>query len=686
MKTILPCPKCNQFFLPPASISPGATLKCPGCGFHLPADNLFIELDSQAACWSIADSNSIEEVVLATADGGLLKSIEDNFDGVVAEDNFSAIDEDHGFATSGLILEEALSPESQPEERVGTGSVEVPPSNEWETQPSSLDGQETSTELMTDNDESERAVSELDFISQSSDDETFEDGSNDLESSSFNSTTHELKDEIDDSEDDALILDDESVVIVEAIPDELDVMFQEDSLVKSPQSDDAPLTLAPLPSSPAAASTKRNSDPFGAIGKATKKKQPESPLKMIGSAVGGGVAAVPIAILLMWYVLGKDPLKAGPAVARFVPWIVPTEFSDSLGIRTRIAKSDARLNGRTPLLPSVQMESNRDIAGSVDAESGAVETQASKPNSSEPLVSEPVAAEPVTAEPALDKMVESRLANAVAGPSEIPTEIPAENVTPEAQVKPLEGVSVPPLDPTSTRVEASRSSAEKTVSNVPVQTDTLTETLSGTQAANPKITLKSDKSESAANLNGSSIKSELWDSIEQSNPAESIATLKAYLASDPKAEGYDRKVKQALTAIARDLATLHYENLPSFKTWQQAAVKAVAPIAKDGGLLTALVAAKTLSAGSMLPDEGSQSGFNFIALGSVIELEGAAQWLPNEKSKKLWSTARVLVPKSILTSGQLGGQYMLLGTSRPSQQGGEEYTSDFTVLLALPLF
>ncbi|MCY2974614.1 MAG: hypothetical protein NTW52_08110 [Planctomycetota bacterium] len=682
MKTILPCPKCDQFFLPPASISPGVTLKCPGCGFHLAADSLFIDIDSQAAYWSIADSNSIDDVVLAAADVGLVKSSEDNLDGVVAEDTFSAIDEDHGFATSGLIFEEALSTESQPEESVGTIAIEVPPSNEWETQPSSLDGQEASTEVMTDNGESEFAASEFGFLSQPSDDETFVDGSIALESSSLDSAEQESKDGIDYSEDDVLIIDDGSVLIEETIPDELDVMFQEDSLVKSPQLDDSPLTLAPLPSSSAATSTKRINDPFGSIGKAPKKRPQESPLKMIGSVVGGGVAAVPIAILLMWYVLGKDPLKAGPAVAQFVPWIVPPEFSDASGMRARIAKSDARLDGRTPSLPSVQMNSNHDVAGKVDAESEAVEPQASKPNSSEPLISETVAAEPAAAEPALGKMVEPRLANDVAGPSEMPTGIPDENIAPETQVKSLEGVSVAPLDPVSSPVKASPSSAEKTVSNVPALNDALVVP----DAANPKAAPKIEKGESAAKLNPPGIESELWDSIEQSNPAESIAMLKAYLASDTKAEGHDRKVKQALNAIASDLVKLHFENSPSFKTWQQAAVKAIAPIAKNSDLVKTLVTAKTSSAGSALSDEASQSGFSFIALGSVVELEGATQWLPNEKSKKLWNATRILVPKSILTSGQLGGQYMLLGTARPSQQGGEEYSSDFTVVIALPLF
>ncbi len=685
MKTILPCPKCNQFFLPPASIAPGATLKCPGCGYHLAAESLFVDIDSTAACWGVADSNSTENVVTDVIDGGLVESIQDNFDGVVAEDTFSAIDEDHGFATSAIVFEEALSPDWKTEESNGAPLAEVPPSNEWETQPSSLDGQETSSDSTRASNESdldgnqlaanELAINEFEFTPLSLEEEpSVDEVASTAESSRLESATLESNEWADESADDALILDDgslvgESIVSEASTADEMDIMFQEDSLVKGADSEDAPLTLAPLPSAPTAGSTKRLSDPFGALGKAPKKRPQESPLKMIGSVVGGGVAAVPIAILLMWYVLGKDPLKAGPAVAQFVPWIVPAEFSDESGMRSRIARSDARLNGRIPTLPSVQMESNREVASSVDAESGAMEPQATnskstEPNATEPRVSEPVAAEPVMPEPAvaevtLEKMVEPRLANAVAGPSETATGMPSENVAPKAS------------DPVSSPVKASQSQAEMTVSNVPAQSDIPKE---------PK----------AAKLKGSAIRSELWDSIEQSNPAESIATLKAYLASDSKAKGHDLKVKQALTAVASDLAKLHFENSPSFKTWQQAAAKVVAPMVKDRAFLAALIAANTPSASGGQPNEGGESsgngsGFNIILLDTAVELDGATQWLPHPRSKKFWTGTRVLVPKSIMVPGQSGGQYMLLGTSRPSQEGGEEYKLDFTVLLALPL-
>ncbi len=80
-------------------------------------------------------------------------------------------------------------------------------------------------------------------------------------------------------------------------------------------------------------------------------------IKSIVSIIGGGLAAFPIAILLMWYVLGTDPLRVGPMVAQYVPFIVPERFQ--IGGRTysranrppidRSYKPDAN----APLLPEL---------------------------------------------------------------------------------------------------------------------------------------------------------------------------------------------------------------------------------------------------------------------------------------------------------------------------------------------
>ncbi len=57
-----------------------------------------------------------------------------------------------------------------------------------------------------------------------------------------------------------------------------------------------------------------------------RSRKKGNPVGTLLSVVGGGMAAIPISILLMWYALGKDPLDAGPMVANLVPWIVPERF------------------------------------------------------------------------------------------------------------------------------------------------------------------------------------------------------------------------------------------------------------------------------------------------------------------------------------------------------------------------
>ncbi len=56
------------------------------------------------------------------------------------------------------------------------------------------------------------------------------------------------------------------------------------------------------------------------------RRKAKSPMRSVLSVMLGGLASIPIATLLIWHVLGKDPLQMGPAVARYAPWIVPTRF------------------------------------------------------------------------------------------------------------------------------------------------------------------------------------------------------------------------------------------------------------------------------------------------------------------------------------------------------------------------
>lgn len=56
------------------------------------------------------------------------------------------------------------------------------------------------------------------------------------------------------------------------------------------------------------------------------RRKGKSPIWSLLSVMLGGLASVPIATLLIWHLLGKDPLQMGPIVGRYVPWIVPAKF------------------------------------------------------------------------------------------------------------------------------------------------------------------------------------------------------------------------------------------------------------------------------------------------------------------------------------------------------------------------
>ncbi len=56
------------------------------------------------------------------------------------------------------------------------------------------------------------------------------------------------------------------------------------------------------------------------------RRQATSPWWTFVQVVLGGIAAVPVSLLLIWHVVGTDIGDAGPTVGRYVPWLVPEKF------------------------------------------------------------------------------------------------------------------------------------------------------------------------------------------------------------------------------------------------------------------------------------------------------------------------------------------------------------------------
>ncbi len=59
------------------------------------------------------------------------------------------------------------------------------------------------------------------------------------------------------------------------------------------------------------------------------RRNARSPLWSVLQVVLGGLAAIPISLILIWYVVGTDVAGAGPAVAQYAPWLVPSRFRPS---------------------------------------------------------------------------------------------------------------------------------------------------------------------------------------------------------------------------------------------------------------------------------------------------------------------------------------------------------------------
>ncbi|MCA9134795.1 MAG: hypothetical protein KDA45_16620, partial [Planctomycetales bacterium] len=91
------------------------------------------------------------------------------------------------------------------------------------------------------------------------------------------------------------------------------------------------LHLAESPSQPPSAADNKqamwaNYEPITHSQFERLKRKRRAPLWTVVQIALGGVAAVPIALLLIWHLVGTDVGDAGPLVGKYLPWIVPEKF------------------------------------------------------------------------------------------------------------------------------------------------------------------------------------------------------------------------------------------------------------------------------------------------------------------------------------------------------------------------
>ncbi len=90
---------------------------------------------------------------------------------------------------------------------------------------------------------------------------------------------------------------------------------------------------------------------WSVLGPIVPRQRPRevSAIRKIIPPILGGLAAFPIATLIMWYVVGRDIGSAGPTVAKYVPWIVPQKLRASSWEYSRNSESSGSSKSRSSL-------------------------------------------------------------------------------------------------------------------------------------------------------------------------------------------------------------------------------------------------------------------------------------------------------------------------------------------------
>jgi hypothetical protein len=132
---------------------------------------------------------------------------------------------------------------------------------------------------------------------------------------------------------------------------------------------------------------------------ARPKKKEKNALWEVIQVIFGGVLALPLAVLFLWWVVGRDDFELGPKVARYAAWIVPGRFEGRAQVNESamgrpdqtVVKSNATTNAptkerrkpiREPDLPVVSRRPPIEEEGTEKSveQPGAVETSLPMPN------------------------------------------------------------------------------------------------------------------------------------------------------------------------------------------------------------------------------------------------------------------------------------------------------------------
>ncbi len=611
MKILFPCPGCRHPLVLPQHASSLAKLRCSVCGHKLTAESIFLDSSRLGSEWEVLQDSGTDNVFEALYTAASLRDLDPTF-------------------INGQVLREP--------------TVVVPPSNEWETQPSSLlidESIETDKEYQIANESRPSEVGNRgetgEFQTDSMPDEMIgvsdepwfsptepptdaiaeqEIESNDPQIIDFDVPFDEKPKPPNDNtpeslpEDLEFELEDEPVLTLDD-EEEFEAIDEPEVVSKSQETANMQATAEARPR----ATQKLPAELLGNSSSVLRSRKKSNPIGTLLSIMGGGAAAIPISILLMWYALGKDPLTAGPIVANFVPWIVPEKFQGG-----RLSKTE-----NLPEMPPMVGPGFSDIDSGAPMKLPSIGDSASTETSTQPTTEAPseLAMKPVD-EPSPSVGRETVTRN-------------AEPTNPLAMAPTIDSASIPEmpkLDPVSQAPSAALPS------NIPpVSPPNEIASLSRPEPTISKI------QQSILNLN------------------------KAIDVFDGGAYESGAILFRALEAFGEQLASIP-ESSPEHADFRSKGFEVVEKIASSAEMLKSFRKFMTTSQGNteLFPGESLQSReptvtVDIVEVGSIKKGDNYDTWAITQRFQSALEQRPIIVPHDLKTSATPTSKFLVLGIS-----------------------
>jgi hypothetical protein len=121
-----------------------------------------------------------------------------------------------------------------------------------------------------------------------------------------------------------------------------------------------------------------------------RNRKSSSPFWQMIQVVLGGALAIPISLLLIWHVLGKDVGNIGPKVAKVAPWIVPKKFHPYPSLETDLPSSSGSSRPSKGNSAGLKRDFDAELAQSLERSNQPSSSSKNPPPSGKPPESESV--------------------------------------------------------------------------------------------------------------------------------------------------------------------------------------------------------------------------------------------------------------------------------------------------------